>query len=70
MTEAKVFTEDDTFRALSRPSFQEMTRLYRHHLGGMGVPIDSFFEQYGWTFDEYLNIKWDHDDNDWKRSTI
>jgi hypothetical protein len=67
----KQFTEDDTFRVLSRPSFEEMTRLYHRYLGSnVRITVDKFFKQHKWTFDEYITIKWDHEDNDWKMRTL
>ena len=63
-------TENDTYRALTRPHISEMIGLwescelfsYQHNLEEEELHslINSFFEKYGWCVDEYVmaKIKW------------
>lgn len=53
-------TEDDTFKALCRPSHKEMMSLYlvwwERRMAGTDQRqpyLEEYFESYGWTLDEF-----------------
>lgn len=64
-------TEDDTFRALSRPGLWEMKRLYREWMcnipHGTNEDRRAMFNSHGWGVQEFVlelrkrNIKLPHD---------
>ena len=53
-------TEDDTFKRLTRPTYDELLRLYNewYRNGGFAYPATyriSFVKQYNWTWIEFFN---------------
>lgn len=48
-------TEDDTFRRLSRISFYELMKLYRTTAKDSSRNWYKWFEEYGWTWEEFCN---------------
>jgi len=53
-------TEDDTFRKLSKPSFEEMRKLWTAsdiiQADNIGPAARDFFQKYGWSYGEFINI--------------
>jgi len=49
-------TEDDTFRILARPNFDEMTRLFKLDSNMKPYARLAFAEKYGWTWGEYTRV--------------
>lgn len=48
-------SEDDTFRILARPSFDEMTMLFKE-CGLKPYQRLEFAKKYGWTWSEYARV--------------
>lgn len=46
-------TEDDTFARLVRPTFEEMTAIYKNSYDLSGVRF--FFSMYHWTYEEWAD---------------
>ena len=57
-------TEDDTFNALKRVSRQEMGTVMLHWIQTTDLTnwrdkVDAFMKPYGWTWNEYREIRYD-----------
>lgn len=47
-------TEDDTFRILARPNFNDIRKIYQTNRPKPGIDRLEFFKPYGWTWSEYV----------------